>query len=566
MNVLVDCVEQSDNPAIPGNRARFDAEDVERGLKEGQFIPYFQPIVRLRTGQISGFEILARWQHPELGLVPPDEFIPVAERDGWIGTLMVEILVKALACAASIPEPLTLALNVSPTQLRDLSLPQQVREILEGSEFSARRLVVEITESALFDNLPYARAITDEFKGMGCRLALDDFGTGYSSLLHLQALSFDKLKVDRSFVMSMTRSRESRKIVASVVGLGQSLDLITLAEGIETREQAEMLLWLGCEKGQGYLYGRPAPAEDLPRMIAATPQKITAETDVWRTTLNNIDTQPGQRLAHLQAVYDGAPVGLGFIDRNLRYVNLNRRLADMNQASVEEHVGSPVEAVIPEIFPLVEPYLRRALEGEPIADVEVRVPGPGGVSEETRLVSYQPALDEAGEVVGVSLAVIDITDRKRAQEALRESEEHYRHMVELNPQILWIMDAEGRNLDMSPRWEQTTGMMKDPTNCRSWLDAVHPRDRERIREQMSVQMKSGSPIHLDYRVRQRDGGWRWMRSRGTPRFDDAGKIVCWYGSVEDIHDLKRAEKALRSIEVRVQPALLPAIPLDVRPS
>ena len=565
MNLLTDREEQQVR-VITERYSRFNAEDFARALESGQFVPYFQPLVKLRTGQLAGFEILARWQHPQLGMISPDEFIPIAERDGWIGALTVEILLKALACAEAIPAPLTLALNVSPIQLHDLSLPQQVRSLLEGSEFPAERLVIEITESALFDNLTDARVIAEEFKAMGCKLALDDFGTGYSSLLHLQSLPFDKLKVDRSFVVSMTQRRQSRKIVASVVGLGQSLDLTTVAEGIETREQVEMLLWLGCELGQGYLYGRPSPGEDLARMIAATPQRIVAESSPWKTTLGNTDAQPSQRMAHLQAVYDGAPVGLGFIDRDLRYVNLNKRLAEMNRIPVEEHVGNPVAEVIPDMFPAFEPYLRRALQGEPIADLEIRVSSPGTGGEQTRLVSYQPALDEAGEVVGVSLAVIDITDRRRAEDALRESEEHYRHMVELNPQILWIMDAEGRNLDMSPRWEQTTGMMKDPSLQRGWLDAVHPKDKKKTLESMDFQMQTGSPIQVDYRVRQRDGGWRWMRSRGTPRFDDAGKIVCWYGSVEDIHDLKRAEKALRAIVGPIRPALLPAIPVDVMPS
>ena len=543
----IDTALPATSPSNSGQRNRLDGVDVQQSLKNGEFLPYFQPVVMLRSGQICGFEALARWNHPQLGWVMPDEFIPLAERDGWIGALTEEILRQSLACAASIPAPLTVAVNVSPLQLHDLHLPEQVAEALRVSGFPPERLVIEITESALIDNVERALVIAQHLKALGCKLSLDDFGTGHSSLLHLQSLPFDTLKLDRSFVSSMTERRESRKIVAAVVGLGQSLDLTTIAEGIETQEQAEMLLWLGCEMGQGYMYGKPAPAAQLPTMISAARDRIaTDEASPWKMeVVGNLEAQPAQRLAHLQAVYDGAPVGLGFIDRNLRYVNLNRRLADMNGATVAQHLGSSVAEMIPELFPAVEPYLNRALHGEAILDLEATVPASETSPEETRLVSYQPAVDEGGEVVGVSVAVIDITERKRAQDALRDSEEHYRSMMELNPQVLWIMDPDGQNLDVSPRWEKVTGAMKENIQNHGWLEALHPDDAQRTADLVAGMMHRGEPINVEYRVRHQGGGWRWMRSRGSPRFDADGKIVCWYGSVEDIDDLKQAQEALK---------------------
>jgi EAL domain-containing protein (putative c-di-GMP-specific phosphodiesterase class I) len=218
-----------------------------RALAEGQFLPYFQPIVTLRSGQLAGFEILARWKHPEHGMVSPDQFIPMAEKQGWIDALTQQLLWKAFAVADCLPEPLTLSVNISPVQLQNLALPGLILNAAEGAGFSLNRLVIEITESALIDNLDCSRSIAEELKVLGCRLSLDDFGTGYSSLSHLQALPFDELKIDRSFVSSMTEKRASRKIVAAVVGLGQSLGLRTIGEGIETREQAETMLWLGCD-------------------------------------------------------------------------------------------------------------------------------------------------------------------------------------------------------------------------------------------------------------------------------------------------------------------------------
>ena len=509
-----------------------DNQAAYRALNESHFVPFFQPLVILRTGQLAGFEVLARWQHPTAGLIPPNKFIAIAEQDGWIGALTQQILEKALLAGASIPDPLTLAVNVSPFQLRDLQLPNQIRSMAEKAGFPLSRLVVEITESALVEDLQSAIAVVAELKAMGCKLALDDFGTGYSSLHHLQSLPFDELKVDRSFVSSMTEKRDSRKIVSAVVGLGQSLGLTTVAEGIETQEQAEMMLWLGCELGQGYFYGRPMPSEELHASISAHRDKLLNEDPgtVERVSASNLDVSPTQRLAQLRAVYDGAPIGLAFVDQNLRYVNLNKRLAEMNGIAIENHLGRQVSEVIPNLFPHVEPYLKRALCGEVITDVEAKVPG----NEETRLVSYQPAVDEGGEVVGVSICVADITERRRTEDALKASEAHYRSMVELDPHVLWIMDPQGRNLNVCPRWDKATGLMKTQSADQNWLKNVHPEDMRATVRSIAGSRRTGSPIDVRYRVADSQGSWAWKRAMGAPRFDVNGNIVCWYGSVQDI--------------------------------
>ena len=517
-----------------GINGEFDKRDPYVALSESQFVPFFQPVITLRTGQLAGFEVLARWQHPIEGIIAPVHFIAMAERDGWIGELNRQILPKAFAAVAAISDELTLAINVSPLQLRDPSLPEQFCTMASENGFSMSRLIVEITESALIDDLAGATRIVSELKAMGCKLALDDFGTGYSSLLHLQSLPFDELKVDRSFVSSMIDKRESRKIVSAVVGLGQSLSLITVAEGIETQEQAELMLVLGCELGQGYFFGRPMPTEQLAASVF-TPRApiVTSNLSPWKT-LPSADrsVSPSQRLAQLRAVYDGAPVGLAFIDHNLRYLNLNKRLADMNGATVEAHLGNQVSEMIPHLFPQVEPYLHRALKGEVLEDVEAQLPD----SQTTRLISYQPALDESGEVIGVAIAVTDITERKRTQEALKISEAYYRNAVELDPHLLWIMDPQGRNLDISPRWDNATGLLKPQTNDHEWLASVHPDDVQTTVQAITHSRDTKSPIDVQYRAADATGGWRWKRSKGSPRFDIKGNIVCWYGSVQEIDE------------------------------
>ena len=241
-------------------RARLEGE-LRQAIVNDAIVPYFQPLMELATGRLVGFEMLARWPHPTRGTVSPAEFIPIAEEIGLIGAMTDRLLHRACRCAMTWPADTVLACNISPLQLQDPGLPEMVRAALDHAGLPPHRLELEITESALVGDLALARDLLDELKKLGVRLALDDFGTGYSSLRHLKMLPIDKLKIDASFVATMAIDVESRKIVAAVVGLGASLGLITVAEGVEKLETSALLRDLGCDVGQGYLFGRPC-AED----------------------------------------------------------------------------------------------------------------------------------------------------------------------------------------------------------------------------------------------------------------------------------------------------------------
>jgi EAL domain-containing protein (putative c-di-GMP-specific phosphodiesterase class I) len=337
--------------------------DLIRALEDDEIVPYFQPIVDLRSGELRGYEVLARWMHPHQGLILPMSFIGVAEDNGLIGELTNQVLRKAFRETRELGVQTRLAVNISPRQMRYSSLPLQIRNSAEEQGFPLNKLTVEITETALIGNIEQASQIAHALKDLGCRLSLDDFGTGYSSLAHLQALPFDQLKIDRSFVASIATRRESRKIVAAILGLGHSLDLVNLAEGVEDDDQAEILLRLGCELAQGWRYGKPMPSHAMPQAAAATPHAIALGSH-HAASGSVLEALPAERLAQMQAIYDGAPLGLCFIDRRLQLVSLNQRLAGMLGRPVEWHLGRKVSELYPETFAENEAYLRRALAGE----------------------------------------------------------------------------------------------------------------------------------------------------------------------------------------------------------
>jgi len=543
----------------------FNETDILRAFDEQEFFPVFQPLVELRTGLLAGFEVLARWNHKKFGAISPEDFIPWIEQNGLIDTLSRTILESAFAAPVLAHGAFTLSFNISPRQLLGDKLPERIAAAASKAGFPLNRLIIEITESALLDDLARAESTARELKALNCKLALDDFGTGYSSLRHLHALQFDELKVDRSFVSSMTAQRESRKIVAAVVGLGQSLGLTTVAEGVETAEQANMLVWLGCDLSQGWFHGRPVPAAELPRVIAEFQSRSHAviPTPMEEHSLMSLEVLPAQRLAQLQAIYDGAPVGLCLLDRNMRYVSLNHRLSEINGVPLAAHLGKPVAEVVPHVFPLVEPYIRRALQGEALFGIEVQKPPAANNSHgETLLVSYQPVRDEAGEIVGVSVAVMDITGSRQTELALRESENHYRHMVQLNPHVPWVLDGKGEVIEGGPRWEAFTGQPVEEALGNGWQKMLHPDDVEPTREAIRISISTGAPIDVEYRVRRPHGEWTRMRSRGAPRFGPAGTVNCIYGVVEEVESHKQTTEELRHSQAELR-AAVNAVPLGM---
>jgi diguanylate cyclase (GGDEF)-like protein/PAS domain S-box-containing protein len=236
-------------------------------LDRGELELHFQPLIGIRTGEVTCFEALLRWRHPVQGMIPPAEFIPVAEETGLIMQLGEWALRTACHEASRWPSSVRVAVNLSPIQFRDPGLLQTVRSTLAASGLAAGRLELEITESVLLRDDEANIAVLRELSGLGVRIVLDDFGTGFSSLGYLLRFPFHKIKIDRSFVTGLPERREAKAIIRAVVSMSRSLGISAAAEGVETNAQLDALRRLGCNDAQGYLFNRPVPQADVLALI-----------------------------------------------------------------------------------------------------------------------------------------------------------------------------------------------------------------------------------------------------------------------------------------------------------
>jgi diguanylate cyclase (GGDEF)-like protein len=233
---------------------------IRRGIVEGEFVPYYEQQIDLDSGKLVGFEMLARWNSPTLGVVSPTIFIPIAEDIGVIAEMSEALLRQAFEDAKKWDPSLSLSVNISPIQLRDPWFSQKLLKLLIESGFPAERLDIEITESCLHENVGAVRSVLTSLRNQGIRISLDDFGTGYSSLAQLRSLPFDRLKIDRSFVSELAEEDPNSKIIEAIVSLGRGLELPITAEGIENDDILGVLQRIGHLRGQGFLYGQPEDA------------------------------------------------------------------------------------------------------------------------------------------------------------------------------------------------------------------------------------------------------------------------------------------------------------------
>jgi diguanylate cyclase (GGDEF)-like protein len=242
--------------------------DLRQALARGEFVLDFQPIIDLDSRQIVAAEALLRWNHPERGPLPPADFIQIAEDSGLIGPIGNWALRQACQTAAAWPANIRVAVNLSPLQFRDAALVDTIDRVLAETGLEPSRLELEITETTILETSTQTVDALWKLHGRGLRVALDDFGTGYSSLSYLRRFPFDKIKIDRSFIRDLGYEKDDSSIIIAIIGLAESMNMVVTAEGVETAGQARLLKSYGCTQGQGYLFYRPAQAEEISRIIA----------------------------------------------------------------------------------------------------------------------------------------------------------------------------------------------------------------------------------------------------------------------------------------------------------
>jgi len=245
---------------------------LRRALERGEFVLHFPPQVSLPNGKLIGAEVLVRWQHPGQGLIPPNQFIPLAEETGLIVPIGEWVLLEACLQWARWRDaglaPISLAVNISPRQFRQQDLVKVVQSILEETGVPATALELELTEGALMHQGEAAENTLHDLKRLGVALAIDDFGTGYSSLAYLKRFPLDQLKIDQSFVRDIALDTSDRELVSTIIAMARKLRLKVLAEGVESAEQHAYLVEQGCDAYQGYLYSRPLPAAAFEELLA----------------------------------------------------------------------------------------------------------------------------------------------------------------------------------------------------------------------------------------------------------------------------------------------------------
>jgi diguanylate cyclase (GGDEF)-like protein/PAS domain S-box-containing protein len=243
--------------------------DLRLAIHNDALRPYYQPLIDLASGRISGFEALVRWPHPERGMIPPAEFIPVAEDTGLINALGAQILRRACMDAAGWSDPVRVAVNLSPLQFRVGNLLSLVMDALRQSGLPAKRLELEITETLLLEKSDEVLATLHALRALGVHISMDDFGTGYSSLSYLRSFPFDKIKIDQSFVRDLAANRDAQAIVRSIISLGKGLGVTITAEGVETEAELSCLRTEGCHEAQGFLFSKARPNAEIVELLRA---------------------------------------------------------------------------------------------------------------------------------------------------------------------------------------------------------------------------------------------------------------------------------------------------------
>ncbi|MCM2458644.1 EAL domain-containing protein [Rhizobium sp. CG4] len=498
-------------------------DDLLAAVEGSRFVPAFQPFIDLETQKTSGFEVLARWDHPAHGVINPDAFISTAESVGAINAITLQVLEKACRELTCAPRSLTLALNLSPVQFRNDEIVSLIGGVVSNAGLLPSQIEIELTENALLDDIETAHQVAKRFRDEGFLLSLDDFGTGFSSLTRLHSLPFNTLKIDKQFVGSMDQNPASRRIVSSVIDLGQSLGMRVVAEGIETPHQLALLQRMGCNVGQGYHLGRPTLGK-LPREL---------RYPFGGRAKGSSGASRYQRKFHSEAIYENSPCALALLDGDGRILRMNEQFAHVMSLVEKQSIGSHFAQHFDRknAFRITQ-ILAHMARGREIRQQEVK----DRRSSKTFVVNCTRVNDDDGGFIGFSLALTDIS-RLRQVEAVLKADEGYARLLatEERLHIIWAANSAGTIDYLGPTLSATESVgMED--RIKDWYGRMHPDDHIRVRKKWLEWLPSKLPFETNFRVRDVSGHWRQVRSAAKPSFDSAGQVESWIGLITDCAD------------------------------
>jgi EAL domain-containing protein (putative c-di-GMP-specific phosphodiesterase class I)/PAS domain-containing protein len=497
------------------------AQALQRAVDQRHIEPHFQPIVSLSDRRVLGFEVLARWRHPDRGLVPPAEFIPLADRLGLLDAILEQLMRTAFAAAASWPHHLFLGFNVSPTQLHDTGLVSRVRRAAHDSDFPTARVHIEVTESAFIDDIASSKATLDLLIGLGCVVAMDDFGTGYSSLTWLSTLPFSKIKIDAQFVSAMIEHRQSRKIVSAVISLGHSLGLAVVAEGVEHVAEAEMLRDMGCQLAQGFLFGRPVPASDIPALLndiaeyavnPSTPLPLSAEFQAFQ----------------LSDLYKSDQTAIAFSDPSGTVIASSAAFNSMMDIEGGDVTGRHIGELIAVTSETLAQLRATDLLGHTFPAFEEVTAG-GALA----WIMVRPIKDESGELIGFSIVCADVSHRQPTHPVASDVSPAVDPDATPNSGWSWHLDKGGLVVDVDDSHEEQGGEPK-PALGLGWMDFVHPDDIEAALGAWADAVPTGGSYEVQLRLHDGGGRYQWHRLETSPVFDANGGVVSWRGRCEPL--------------------------------
>jgi len=530
-------------------------QELQAALAARAIVPHFQPIIAIDSGELRGFEVLARWQHGDRPWPTPDAFIPAARRSGLLGVLTLALVEQACAVAKAWPGTFYLAFNMPPTLLQDPGMVAAFLSTLRDAGFPLPRVRVEMTEVEVVEDEAAADLSIAQLHEAGIKVMLDDFGTGYSSLVRLHRFQFDKIKIDGSFIRTLAEDDASRKIVTAIVGLGKSLGAAVVAESVETPFQLQFLARIGCDACQGWLLAPAMDATTATAWLAAHCPRGMAR--------RGPQLSPYLGQYQLEILYQRAPVGLSFIAPDLRFLAANERFQKMLDKPAQAIIGHTVAEVLPEDLQALatDIILKGAFDG--VSDLrELQMPG----GRETYLLSHERVIDAAGVVLGVSVVCIDITERKHYEAVMQTTRDSELGVAALNHTVLWIADDDGEVVYISPH-VQDPETLPLAERVQRWYQRMHPEDRDRVRVAWQQRDTAAGEFQARFRVRCPDGEWHWVTSQARRRTSLSG--TRWFGLFSDIQREVLLEQRLRELEAigagqPLSPLRLPAeMPAEV---